>query len=360
MKTNEQIVKKIIQVTAFFWLIMKVISLKLWLKDRDYPLTPIADLPSWLHITLLGIFFLAAAWIIIKPGNKYLLMILVVTEVLSMLADQTRLQPWHYQFIFTFFAIAFNRKDRQKALQAIVLITVSTYLFSGIQKINPDFINTIWSLPVLKNFFQLPDHIIHNRIVQLSGYIIPLIEITGAIGLLFRKTMKWTALLLIGMHIFVLIFLGPLGLNYNVIVWPWNFQLIILLWLLFIKNHLRLEAGKYANAANFIIAFFWIVLPIAGCFGHWDKFLSSGMYSGREKVSRFYFTDCQKIPAALKKYATCSNENGTARISLTEWSIKELKVAPVSEKRVLKCITNRLNEKYADDHVKFILETKNY
>lgn len=360
IKTNDQIVKKIIQVTAFFWIIMKVISLKLWLKERDYPLIPIADLPSWLHITLLGIFFLVAAWVIIKPGNKYLLIILVVTEVLSMLADQTRLQPWHYQFIFTFFAVAFNSADRKKTLQAIVLITLSTYLFSGIQKINPDFIKTIWSGPVLKNFLNLPDHFIHNRFVQLSGYIIPLIEITGALGLLFRKTMKRAALLLIGMHIFILIFLGPLGINHNVIVWPWNLQLIFLLWLLFIKNNVLLVFNKYTSAANIIIVFSWIVMPIAGCFGYWDKYLSSGIYSGREKVTRVYFSNPQKIPASLRKYTTISNQDGLPRISLTAWCIKELNVAPVTEKRVIKSIITRLNERYADEQVTFTLESKNY
>jgi hypothetical protein len=360
MQTNEQIAKNITWLIAGSWILMKAITWKLWTKERDYPLVPLADLPSWLHIVMLVLFFMLAAWVFFKPGNKYVMMALIVTEAISLLADQTRLQPWHYQFIFSFFAIAFNANDRQKALQAIVLITVFTYLFSGIQKINPGFIHSVWSVHILKIFLGLPPKIIYNPVVQMAGYLIPLIEISGALGLVFKRTMKPAAMLLFGMHIFLLLFLGPLGINYNVVVWPWNLLMMIILWLLFIKNQVLLRPAACKSAANFVVAFFWILMPIAGCFGYWDKFLSSGMYSGRDRIKQFYFVDRKMIPAALRKYAFNNNQNKSARIVLTDWCMQELQVAAVKEPRVLKSIIAQLNKRYASEGIVFVLVEMNY
>jgi hypothetical protein len=338
---------------------MKAISLKLWLKERNYPLVPVVDFPSWLHMVLLALFFLLAVWIFIKPANKILLMVIIATESFSILGDQNRLQPWHYQFICSFFAIAFNA-NRQKALQAIVLITVSTYLFSSIQKMHPGFIHSVWSVHILRYFAGLPQDIIQHPLVQVAGYLVPLIEFCGAVGLLFNRTVRPAAWLLIGMHIFVLIFLGPLGINYNVVVWPWNLQMIILIRILFLKNQVLLQPAVYKSAANYVIAFFWIVMPIAGCFGYWDKFLSSGMYSGKNKIKQFYFEDRKMIPAALKKYAFYSTENASARIVPTDWTMNELNVAAITEPRVLKSVIKQLNERFAAGGELFVLGEMSY
>lgn len=359
MQTNEQILKNITRLIAASWILMKAISLKLWLTERNYPLVPVVDMPSWLHIVLLALFFMLAAWIFFKPANKILLIAIIATESVSILGDQTRLQPWHYQFICSFFVIAFNA-DRQKALQAIVLITVSTYLFSSIQKMHPGFIHSVWSVHILKSFLGLPGYFIEHPLVQVAGYMIPLIEFSGAVGLLFKRTVTHAAWLLIGMHIFLLIFLGPLGINYNIVVWPWNLQMIILLWILFIKNQLLLRPAVYKSAANIVIAFFWVLMPIAGCFGYWDKFLSSGMYSGRAKIKQFYFEDRKMIPPNLKKYAFYNSQNASARIVLTDWTMQELKVAAVTEPRVLNSVIKQLNEKYAAGANLFVLGEMDY
>ncbi len=355
MQTNEQIIKRITQGIALFWILMKSISLNLWVKERDYPLVPIVDMASWLHFGFLALFFTLAFWIIFKPGSKYIIMAILVTEAISLLGDQNRLQPWHYQFIFCFFAIAFNDKEKQKALQAILLITISTYLFSGLQKLNPDFIKSVWSVPILKTFLHLPANVIQHPAVQGAGYGIPLLEITGAIGLMFTRTMRIAACLLIAIHVFILFFLSPLGIDFNSVVWPWNLQLILLLYFVFIKNGILFTARVFKSAANYVVAVFWILMPVLGLFGYWDKFLSSAMYSGKEKLNRFYFTDSSRIPRELRKYAVYSKQNASARIALITWSVKELNVAPVGEPRLLKSIVKQLNERYHSLDTLFVL-----
>ncbi len=357
---EEQVTKRIVQIIASFWILMKMMSIKLWVKERNYPVVPVIDLPAAMHIVLLGLFFVLAAWLIWKPDNRKAMTALIVTEIITTLADQNRLQPWHYQYVFTFFALAANGKKTGKALQAIALICVATYLFSGLQKLHSGFINSVWSVHILKNFMRLPDHIIHNRFVHAAGYIIPAIEIGGSLGLLYHKTMKAAAYSLIGMHIFLLWFLGPLGINYNTVVWPWNVQMVMLLHLLFIRNKILLNGSLFASAANIIVAFFWLVMPVFGLFGYWDKFLSSAMYAGKTRLKQYYFEDRATIPAELKKYAFYSKTNASARIVITDWSVQELNVAAVTEPRMLRSITRQLNERYASQKLKFEVTEADY
>ncbi len=353
MNNDDQIVKRLTQIIAAFWLAMKFISIKLWLTDRNYPLVPIVELPSFIHVLLFAISTVLALWLIIKPQNRLVMIAVIITESTIILGDQNRLQPWHYQYLFTFFAIAFNKGNSKKAIQAIIIMTAATYLFSGLQKINAGFIHSVWSVHMLKRFFKLPNHIINNRVVQWMGFVVPLIEISGALGLLFIKTMKPAAWLLIGMHIFILLFLGPTGINYNVVVWPWNVQMIWLLYLFFIKNTYQLNSALYRSPANYVVAVCWVLLPILGLFGYWDKFLSAGMYSGRERLKQYHFKDSSSVPLELQPFIHQSKYDTATNIILTDWSVKELNVAAVIEPRVVNSITKQLNERYAAQQLHF-------
>ncbi len=360
MQHEDLIIKRITQVIAGFWIMMKIICLKVWLKERSFPLVPIVDMPAYVHIALLSLFFVLTAWIIYKPGNNKVLIAIIVTELVTLLGDQTRLQPWHYQYICTFFVIATNLKDRRKAVQGILLIIISTYIFSGLQKLNYGFVHFIWAVYILKIFLRVPSHYIHNYWVEMAGYIIPAIEIGSGIALLFFRTRQKGAWMLIGMHLFLLIFMGPLGINYNIVVWPWNVIMIFLLYFLFIKNQLTLQPLLFGSPGNYIIAFLWIVMPIFGLIGKWDKFLSSAMYSGRVKLKQFYFEDRNKIPQDLRKYAFYNKQDSSARIVITDWCMNDLNVAAVTEKRMLKSIEQQLNDKYAGQGVKFVVTDVNF
>ena len=111
MNKDEQIIKHLTQIIAAFWLMMKFISLKLWLTDRSYPLVPIVEMPAIIHVFLFIISAVLFLWLIIKPQNRLVMIALIITESTIILGDQTRLQPWHYQYLFTFFAIAFNKNN---------------------------------------------------------------------------------------------------------------------------------------------------------------------------------------------------------------------------------------------------------
>ncbi len=352
---EEKISRLVVRLIAVFWIVMKIMSYKLWMTDRLYPLVPLLDLPSIVHTGLFFLFFPLCGWLIFNPSNRYIMWVLIASEIILTTGDQSRIQPWNYQYMFTLFVIAGNNKDKQKAFQAIVLITAATYIYSGIQKVNSGFLDFIWSFHILKRFAHVPDYIILNQYVRLAGYALPIIEISGGVCLLFKKTMKFGALLTISMHIFILWFMGPLGINYNSVVWPWNVQMVIFLNLFFIKKKIQLQPAMFFNKVNFITAICWILLPFIGLFGYWDKFLSAGMYSGRGALMQFYFEDRKVIPKELEQFAFYSATDSSARIVLTDWCMRELNVAAVTEPRVLKHIVQQLNERYENQNVHFEL-----
>ena len=78
----------------------------------------------------------------------------------------------------------------------------------------------MWATMILKRFFKIPALIYTNKWLHYSGYILSVIESLAGIGLLFSKTKKIAAIMMIVMHLFTLVFIGPMWVHYNKIVWP--------------------------------------------------------------------------------------------------------------------------------------------
>lgn len=360
MTDHQKLLRIIARLTLAFWIIMKLISFKLWTTDRLYPIVPLIPLPSTAHIVLYLLFFPLAAWLLYKPTDRKIIWILLITEVLLTLADQTRLQPWHYQYWFTFLAIVLNFKRPEKTIQAFVLIIVSTYFFSGLSKFNPGFIDSVWSIHILHRFMHVPTHYIHHPLIQLMGYTLPIMEFAGALLLLSRRTMAVGAWSIIAMHVFILFFMGPLGINYNRVVWPWNLQMPFELYLLFIAQKQVFRPREIWKGWNSIVAFFWLIMPIVGLTGHWDKFLSSAMYSGRKKMPQLKFKNRNNIPMELRPFAFYSAKDSSARIVITDWTMIEMEVAAVTEDRVINSVLRQLNDRYSKRGLHFRISTASY
>src|SRR5665213_2795813 len=95
----------------------------------------------------------------------------------------------------------------------IIFLLASTYFYSGLCKLNEGFLHTVWTDMVLKGFFKLPGYFYGQRWVYYSGYLAGITELLPGIGLLFKKTQRLSARVLIAMHLFVLLLLGPIGFS---------------------------------------------------------------------------------------------------------------------------------------------------
>ncbi|MDP8951736.1 MAG: hypothetical protein M3N18_05785 [Actinomycetota bacterium] len=131
-----------------------LLSAGLWGVSRSYPLVPVLEglpaippLLAWVwFVTLLVLLAAIAAG---RRPQGYILAFVVLAGLLSIL-DQSRWQPWFYQYLFMFVALAFypwgggDPEKRETAPNVCRLIVASTYLWSGLQKLNAGFFDSLF------------------------------------------------------------------------------------------------------------------------------------------------------------------------------------------------------------------------
>jgi hypothetical protein len=339
---TDSIEKKIVFITCLFWLIAKIISWKVWTGYRLFPLVPmfgfLRDLPLIYHSILFLVSIFCLILLLIKPITK-VTVVLIIAELLSLIADQTRWQPWEYQYLFIVLLFWLNRKKSRLFYSSTIFVIAAIYFYSGIGKLNPGFLFSVWNEMIVHRFLKLDTITADNRIFYYAGYLIGLVEMLSAIGLIFKPLKKISAILLILMHCFNLLVLGPFGINYNIIIWPWNIAMIAYLYVLLVATPRTAFCWKHLTTGwNKIVLIFWGLLPIFYFFGWWDTYLSSMMYTGNVKHMIICVKDSNEVTTKSLRpfYGNDYKDvcNGDATINVTRWAIKELKVPVYPEKRV--------------------------
>lgn len=325
----------VLRTTFLFWLVAKLISYKVWLADRFFPVVPsftfLPEFPSWLHLFLFAASLFLLVFLLIFPKKNSLLLSLLIIEMLTCSLDVTRWQPWEYQYLFIVFIFLLNKKNDKNFLSAIVFLLSMIYIFSGMHKFNGAYLFSTWSQMILDDFLGLPSKIIANIYVHYLGLLLPIIEMMGGLALLLMKNKKIPALVLIAMHIFILLLIGPTGINYNSVVWPWNVAMIAFLYFLFFRGSAEFSFKNLLKGLNPIVIIFWAVLPLLNFFGYWDLYLSSGLYSGKEIRMDICFSETDGTENLLQytnekwAFVDCGKNQ---RISLFQWSFEEMNVPP--------------------------------
>ena len=354
-------VSLLLQTTFICWLITKKIGWKLWVSERLFPVVPPFDflyMPAAVHWFLLITVAALLIILIFNPGNKYLQIGLLTAELVSCLLDQNRWQPWEYQYLFIVVISIINHHQKQKIITCIAFIMAATYLYSGLGKLNPGFLILFWDKMVLAQYFKIGNALINHPYIYYCGYIIGVIEILAAAGLFFLKTQKISAAALIMMHLVILILLGPFGLHYNKIIWPWNMLMMVQLWLIFLnKETVPININALWKGWNKIIIICWGVLPALNYAGLWDSYLSSRLYSGSLPQMVFCIKDSAEIKM-LKPYLNKSDLynvcKADALVNIQTWAMKEMNTAPCPQLRVYKKIKEQWLKKYPGSSTKFV------
>jgi hypothetical protein len=357
--------KKIIvtRLICFFWLAAKVISWKVWLANRLFPLVPPFNflfVPSAIHLVLFIFSLLALLSLLIFPANKVLQASVIIIEILSCLLDQNRWQPWEYQYIFIILALVINNKNDKSAVSVIAFILISVYFFSGIGKMNTAFSLFVRNKIVLSGISPVTNSIVYEWFVYHIGYLVGLIETAAGIGLFFRRTRKASALFLIVMHLLILAIFGPLGINYNRIIWPWNVVMIVMLYVFFMgSTPVSISLQSIKPGWNKLIIVFFGILPFLNLFGYWDFYASSSLFS--YKTPEMYI--CIHNPGSTKilQLFSTSHKNkflcdsSSALLDVRAWSLHEMQVPANPEIRIYKIIKEQLLKRYPDMNATFFV-----
>lgn len=357
----EEINTWLLNVTCIFWLFAKLIGWKVWTTYRLFPTAPLFEsldhMPPTVHLILFLLQLLFIALLLFPFKNKVVLIGLLAAEIFSCLLDQSRLQPYEYQYIFIIFIFLVNTNSRKFIPVAVIFILASTYFYSGLSKLNEGFIQVMWTKAILRSFLKLPPQVAGTWWLYYSGYLAGIIELVAGAGLLFPRAQKTAATVLILMHFFILILLGPLGLRYNKIVWPWNVAMILYLYTLFLRKNERVFAIKPMFAGwNKLVFVAWGILPALNFISYWDYYLSSSIYSGRTPKMTICISDTAKCQTLKRffQYNSSNNCKGSAVINIQRWAMTEMNVTAYAEMRVYKILQTKLEKEYPAGRLSYL------
>ena len=266
-----------------------LLSPKLWVSTRFYPLTPVAPFlkplpyPFDYAVYILLLALLAATVVAPRLSSRWWIAASVLLLAALCAQDQSRLQPWCYQYAFMLMALA--APSAETSLNVCRLIVAAIYFWSGAQKLNPYF------APGTFTWLAHPLALHFPALVIKAGYAAPFVEMACAIGLLTRKFRTAAIVGLIAMHACILLAIGPLGHGFNTVVWPWNIVMVVFLLLLFRHSETRGREilwgpGRFQR----VVLLLFGLAPALSFFNLWDSYLSAALYSGNKNQGAIYMT----------------------------------------------------------------------
>ena len=232
--------------------------------------------PLFLLLTILSLFF---------PNKNVLTKLLLVTGLILVIGNIHRLQVWFYFYGLLLFLFVWKKKITDESIFfTIRFVLVGVYVWSGLHKFNIHFEDIIfhWLFEPLG-----------VRFPSWMSYVPGGVELLIGIGLIFNSTRHLSVFSCLLFHGIILGLLGPLGHNWNIVVWPWNLVMPILVFLLFFKTkYLDLKNSRATLFTFFpvvmVLILVWI-LPVFNYFGFTPEQLSFKMYAGSNPEIVLYF-----------------------------------------------------------------------
>jgi hypothetical protein len=357
---------KWVAVTTLAGLLVGILlSAKLWLSSRWFPLTPLLPVFGPFPPPFDKIIFFAVVGLLVLTGlfrQPWMFLASAVSLVLLALQDQSRWQPWFYQYLLMLSAFGLaGPKKPDAALNSCRLIVAATYFWSGFAKFNPNFMHV--TFPWLLEPFIGTSLAHRSGAIQYLALAAPLIECAIGLGLLtirFRAAAFFAA---ITMHVLILIAIGPLGREVNSVIWPWNIAMLAFLVLLYPPGaaHSAREIlwGDTFGFQRFVLLIFGVA-PVLSVFNIWDQYLSSSLYSGNGTLGVIYISDAvfNQLPETIEDYVYEEGPN-LNRLSIDSWSRGELNVPPYPETRIYKRVAQTICAYTRDSiDVKLVVKTK--
>ena len=325
------------------------LSWRLWISSRLFPLSPISDflppIPYPLDYIWFFVLLATLALIVIFPQRQLLTGSFLVLAILLGLWDQNRWQPWFYQYLLMLAAMAYGTRGRSEGVhQRLVLnicrlIIVSTYFWSGLQKLNANFVEETWPDTVRWLLQLLP---IRMQFPSVLALAIPIVEIIIGLALSNRRFRNLGVVLAITTHVAALILLIARG--DNTVVWPWNVAMILFVLLLFWRD------GE-TTVRDLIVPNCWLhaivllllgIMPAFSLFNYWDSYLSAALYSGSTDQAVIYISPAvlELLPVAIRPHVWQKSQ--PFFLDINRWSYGEANVPLYPEPRIYKNIAKQV------------------
>jgi hypothetical protein len=334
-----------------------LISFNLWAGERFFPKMPLINgfqgfygYFDYINISVL----ILLIFIGLIDNRRYPIVLLIIWCIYLCFDDQNRLQPWFVNYILLLFVWLFYKKrvDEPNNFHAVFIsmqfIIAGIYIFSGLQKFNANFFTDTYPW-----FISPLNDILSERQMNLIlkfGNVFPYIEVFLGISVLIKPLRFISLPLIIFMHVLIIILLGPLGLNQNYVVWPWNITMILINLILFayVKRERFYDFTMLLKTAHFyIVLITMFILPIFSFNNQYDSYLSSSLYSGNTHQIDITLTETEieKLPLYVKHFTYFTDTD--YKLNLKLWAITELGSPCIPEERVFQFVINKLIDNYS-------------
>jgi uncharacterized membrane protein YphA (DoxX/SURF4 family) len=348
------IAKRLIQVIASALFVQLLICYPLWIPSfRAFPVVPLipkvnvhwGTALNWLfYLSMLG----ACIALFKKPFSKTAYITLATLFALLVLEDINRLQPWFYLYLIMLSPLVFAEKMSPAYLLNIFrIVLASVYFWSGLQKLNVHFAVEVF--PWIAEFIGAASFIDKHHFIS---YMAAGCEALSGILLWVPRLRKLGASIAMGMHLCILISLGPWAHNWNAIVWPWNIAFAWMVFELFYRSNPTPIQLKKSSIKYHMVFVLWLVsiMPAFGLMGKWDHFLSDGFYSAMLNEPAFYFplSESDRLPNSSLPEQYYLEKQKKAILLINYWALDELKVPMYPEDRVYREVARKLSASIAD------------
>ena len=327
---------------------------RLWTPQTVFPQVPaiefLCSIPKWFDWCFLVVLVVGVGLLTFSRSERWIYFGCYMgmgSLIATICLDQHRLQPWAYQlglFLFVWLTCP-NR------LQHLLIrwLMISIYFFSALGKLDHEFLHSVGQnmLGAIANILGQDANAIPNatRLVLIAMF--PLIELSIALGLAWPKSRYLAGWLAIGLHLSLLVILGPLGLKHRPSVLVWNVQFAVLAFLLFIRSVSRPTATlavepttKMELPHRFPTWLQWfcasligvvIIMPATERFGVWDHWPSWALYAPHSSRVRVEVSGpgLSRLPAELVQWTNVTlpvdeEIQGWIDVPIDRWSLQSL------------------------------------
>lgn len=316
------------------------LSRRLWVSSgRLYPNVPALDfLPTIatpLDYVLFGALVALLLTIVIRARPRLYAAAFVALASALVVFDESRLQPWFYQYLFVMLALAvysWRETDARVPLRACALMFACVYFWSGVQKLNPQFFAEV--VPSLASPYLAHMPAFFARLATPLSVLIPLTEICAGLMLLTRRWRRVGVLLAVVTHAVVLMLFVPL--RRNNVIWPWNVATAAFVLVIFRRDAGTLKdflPRRFLSLQTLALVLFGL-MPAFSLFGLWGQYQSAALYSGNVSRAEFVLSEqvARRLPPRVQQKLRPAPEG--FRLDINHWSYAELNVPAYPSERV--------------------------
>ena len=279
-----------------------------------------------------ALFALGALVLVARKSRWFIAAFLAILAVFC-LADQTRWQPWVFQYGFLLAAdgaaldgrapMAKSGCSTRPADRRLYL-----HLFSGLQKMNLNFVDERFSVDRAA-YRRCPA--IRGRPARFTrfGMAAPLLQVAFGAGLLTARFRRVSLIAAVAMHLFILAMFGPAELDWNNVVWPWTAAMAVFDIVLFSgATEFSWREIVWSGREPLLMAaalLLFAVLPALSFFNLWDSYLFLGALFGQPDGSANLSVRCRKGLAARgdQPRTWCVTSPDTNVLNLQRWAIED-------------------------------------